>query len=126
MGANGYRLPSEGEWEWAARGGLNGRRCEYSGSKDLGEVGWYRENSGEKVHEVGTKKANELGIYDMSGNVWEWCFDQWGSTGADRVLRGGGWSDLGAYGARVSDRDGYDPSSSYYGIGFRVARSSVP
>ncbi|MEI8106760.1 MAG: SUMF1/EgtB/PvdO family nonheme iron enzyme [Verrucomicrobiota bacterium] len=102
-GANGYRLPSDGEWEWASRGGVKGRGYENSGSQDLGEVGWYKENSGGKTHEVGTKKANELGIYDMSGNVWEWCFDQWGSTGTLRVLRGGSWDDIASY-AQVSSR----------------------
>ena len=83
-------------------------------------------NSGGKVHEVGTKKANEVGIYDMSGNAWEWCFDQWGSTGTYRVVRGGSWSNY-AYNARVSSRFNGDPSISFnYGFGFRVARSSVP
>ncbi len=124
-GANGYRLPREGEWEWAARGGVKGKGYEYSGSNDSLEVGWYRENSGGKTHEVGTGKGNELGIYDMSGNVWEWCFDQWGSTGADRVMRGGGWYADADY-ARVSDRNYGAPSYSNNGIGFRVARSSVP
>ena len=121
----GYRLPRDGEWEWAARGGVKGNRYEYSGSYDLGEVGWYGENSGGKTHEVGTKKGNELGIYDMSGNVWEWCFDQWGSTGASRVMRGGSWGNH-ASGARVALRSYTDPSYSNNYIGFRVARSSVP
>ena len=124
-GGNGYRLPSDGEWEWAARGGALTHGYEYSGSNDLGAVGWFTGNSGEKTHEVGKMKGNELGIYDMSGNVWEWCFDQWGSTDTGRVMRGGGWGD-GASGARVSYRYGYAPSYSSYYIGFRVARSSVP
>jgi sulfatase modifying factor 1 len=127
VGANGYRLPSDGEWEWAARGGVKGRGYEYSGSNDLEEVGWCGENSGVNPHEAGTKKANELGIYDMSGNVWEWCFD-WaggGATGTNRVIRGGSWSDY-AHFARVSYRSGPGPSLSYNNFGFRVARSSVP
>jgi sulfatase modifying factor 1 len=73
----------------------------------------------------GTRKGNELGIYDMSGNVWEWCFDQWVSTGTTRVIRGGSWIDF-AYYARVSYRFSTDPSISYDDIGFRVVRSSVP
>ena len=122
VGAQGYRLPREAEWEWAARGGVKGRGCRYSGSNDLGEVGWYDENSGGKTHEVGTKLANELGIFDMSGNVWEWCFDaKWGMS---RVLRGGRWSGI-EYFARVSYRGISDPSDSYDSYGFRVVRSSV-
>jgi len=128
-GTNGYRLPREGEWEWAARGGVKGRGYEYSGSDDLGEVGWYLGNSrgkkyaAKRTREVGRKQGNELGIYDMSGNVWEWCFDQWESRG--RVLRGGSWYD-DASSARVSHRTYTDPGDSDYGIGFRVVRSSVP
>jgi len=123
--ADGYRLPRDGEWEWEARGGVKGKGCEYSGSNDLREVGWYGENSEGETHEVGMKKANELGIYDLSGNVWEWCFDQWGSTGTYRVMRGGSWSAY-AYYARVSYRYLYGPSGSNFDIGFRVVRSSVP
>ena len=125
-GGNGYRLPRDGEWEWAAMGGVKGNGYEYSGSKDLGEVGWYGANSGGKTHEVGTKRGNELGIYDMTGNVWEWCFDQWESTGTYRVMRGGSW-DSYAYIARVSIRSySGGPSISIDYGGFRVVRSSVP
>jgi len=110
-GANGYRLPSDGEWEWAARGGVKTQGYDYSGSKDLGEAGWYQENAGGKRHEVGTKKANELGIYDLSGNMWEWCFDarveligeDEEDFGTYRVIRGGSWYSLASY-ARVSYR----------------------
>ena len=123
VGANGYRLPSEGEWEWVARGGLNGRRCEYSGSKDLGAVGWYDKNSGAKTHEVGMKIGNELGIYDLSGNVWEWCFYQSESTGTNRVIRGGSWINT-ADNARVSNRGNSAASYGNGSLGFRVARSS--
>jgi formylglycine-generating enzyme len=126
VGANGYRLPEDGEWEWAARGGVKGKGCKYSGSNDLGVVGWYDKNSGKKMHEVGTKKANELGIYDMSGSVWEWCFDWWRATDGSRVMRGGSWSCGGADGARVSYRNDLNPHLSTGFIGFRVARSSVP
>ncbi len=102
-----FRLPTEAEWEFAARGGNNSKQTKYSGSNYLNDVAWYSGNSGSKTHPVGTKQANELGIHDMSGNVYEWCSDYWyGSdyyknsdsnnprgayTGSCRVNRGGGW-----------------------------------
>jgi len=73
-----YRLPTEAEWEYAARGGNKSKGYEYSGSNDIGEVAWYDSNSGSKTHAVGGKKLKELGIYDMSGNVYEWCHDWYG------------------------------------------------
>lgn len=73
-----FRLPTESEWEYACRGGVNSRSCKYSSSNDPDAVAWYRDNSGSQTHPVATKAPNELGIYDMSGNVWEWCSDWYG------------------------------------------------
>jgi formylglycine-generating enzyme required for sulfatase activity len=124
--ANGYRLPTEAQWEFAARGGMSTQNYEYSGSNDINAVAWYSDNSGDATHPVGTKLANELGVSDMTGNVWEWC-ESWypGYEGSTRVIRGGSWS-LDAYLCRVADRNFHDPSNSYFSIGFRVARSSGP
>lgn len=123
--ANGYRLPSEKEWEFAARGGVQTNGYEYSGSSVINAVAWYSGNSAGSTQDVATKQANELGISDMSGNVWEWCFDDWNGSGSGRVVRGGGWSGS-AGGCRVALR-GYDtPANAYYDVGFRVARSSTP
>ena len=128
-----YRLPTEAEWEFAARGGNSSLGYKYSGSNSIGNVAWYYDNSGGRTHAVGTKSPNELGIYDMSGNVWEWChdwFDSYSSssqrnpkgpnTGSDRVNRGGCWgNDAGL--CRVSTR-GYDsPDSRIIILGFRLA-----
>ena len=127
-----YRLPTEAEWEFAARGGKQSKGYKYSGSDNIGVVAWYTGNSGGKTHQVGTKEPNELGIYDMSGNVWEWCGDWYGSysssaqtnptgpsSGSDRVLRGGSWYSNASY-CRVSFRNYYNPSSRYNRCGFRV------
>ena len=127
-----YRLPTEAEWEFAARGGKQSKGYKYSGSDNIGVVAWYTGNSGGKTHQVGTKEPNELGIYDMSGNVWEWCGDWYGSysssaqtnptgpsSGSTRVLRGGSWRHDAGY-CRVSYRGHSNPSSRYYNRGFRV------
>ncbi|MBR4247218.1 MAG: formylglycine-generating enzyme family protein [Treponema sp.] len=130
--ANGYRLPTEAEWEYFARGG-NTSQTTYSGSNTIGSVAWYDDNSGSKTHEVKKKAANALGLYDMSGNVWEWCWDWYGSiststpstgaaSGSYRVERGGGWHYVASICA-VSNRYGYSPYFRYYAFGFRVVSS---
>ena len=129
-----FRLLTEAEWEFAARGGTKTKNYKYAGSNNISNVAWYEDNSGGQVHEVATKAPNELGLYDMSGNVWEWCQDYYGSyssgsvtdpTGPPsgittrRVLRGGSW--LYDYtGSRVSDRLYAHPNSEFSDIGFRL------
>ena len=128
-----FRLPTEAEWEYAARGGKKSSHYKYSGSGNIGNVAWYKDNSGSSsTHPVGTKSPNELGIYDMSGNVWEWCSDSYGdygagaqtnpqgpSSGSFRVLRGGSWYNS-ARRCRVSNRNGDDPDLSDYFNGLRL------
>ena len=127
-----FRLPTEAEWEYAARGGNKSLHYKYSGSGNIDDVAWYRDNSGSKTHAVGTKTANELGIYDMSGNVSELCSDWWGgysagaqtnpqgpSSGSFRVLRGGSWYSYARL-CRVSCRDDDDPYYSDNFIGLRL------
>jgi len=124
VGANGYRLPSEAEWEWAAMGGVSSQGYTYSGSNDANAVAWTWENSSDGTKAVGTKSGNELGIYDMSGNVWEWCWDVSDPDPSYRRIRGGSWY-YNASGAPVSYRDDYSsPDYRSYDYGFRPACSS--
>jgi formylglycine-generating enzyme required for sulfatase activity len=118
--ANGYRLPTDAEWEWAARGGVLSQGYTYSGSNDVDAVAWYIYNSGSTTHEIGTKASNELGIFDMSGNAREWVFDAY--DGSYRRLRGGLWGSY-AESATVAYR-GYNLSPAILSGGFRLARSS--
>jgi formylglycine-generating enzyme required for sulfatase activity len=136
-----YRLPSEAEWEYAARGGKYNEGYKYAGSDELNGVGWYDKNSGRETNEVGLLRENELGLYDMSGNVWEWCEDQWhgnykgapadGSAwvdrgqGTDRVYRGGGWF-YSAGNCRTAIRYYWHPQGRDYYLGFRLALSYPP
>ena len=131
-----WRLPTEAEWEYAARGGNQSWRYKYSGSGNVDEVAWHMDNSGDRTHPVGTKVANELGIYDMSGNVWEWVNDLFGSysdsprvdpqgsaSGSFRVVRGGSWGRYAQL-ARVTARYSFNPGDRGGTLGFRLARSS--
>jgi YD repeat-containing protein len=122
-GANGYRLPLEKEWEWAARGGVSSKGYIYSGGNVVGEVAWFSENSGGGTKAVGGKKANELGLSDMTGNVWEWVWDPYDGI-SNRRVRGGSW-DFYANDAEVSSRIYYgEPDIRNSISGFRVSFSS--
>lgn len=128
-----YTLPTEAQWEYAARGGKRADGAKYAGSNMIDAVAWYTDNSGGSTHPCGTKRANALGIYDMSGNVYEWCKDWYSSSytsydtnnptgpssGSDRVNRGGSWRGNAAY-CRVAVRNGISPGGRGYGLGFRV------
>jgi len=139
-GSQQFRLPTEAEWEYAARAGTN---TEYSFGDDeklLGEYAWYIDNSGNKTQPVGTKKANPFGLFDMGGNVWEWCLDWYGENyyqqfgrgvvpdprgpraGSDRVMRGGGWGNDGAVDCRSADRGSGAPDDRNGFLGFRLVR----
>lgn len=134
MTGQDFRLPTEAEWEFAARGGNQSHGYKYSGSNYLDDVAWFDENSGSETNTVATKRPNELGIYDMSGNVLEWCSDSYakytsspqtnprGGSGSMRVRRGGGW-DCDARVCRVSFRDDYYPDNSSSNLGLRLVLS---
>jgi formylglycine-generating enzyme required for sulfatase activity len=124
-----YRLPAEAEWEYAARGGNRSKGYKYSGSNTVDDVAWYTDNSGDERHLAGQKQSNELGIYDMSGNVYEWCNDRYGAYGAtsqtnpDRIYRGGAYSGYTGR-MRTSARNYASPDfRAHVWIGFRLARS---
>lgn len=138
QGHRGFRLPTEAEWEFVARGGIISQGFRYSGSDNADEIGWYNENSDDSIHPVGMKNPNELGIYDMTGNVWERVWNYQGDyqnehqcnplgvdeEGSNRVYRGGAYYFSQSY-CRVADRYFNKPTRSSSNIGFRIVRSQV-
>jgi sulfatase modifying factor 1 len=134
---NGYRLPTEAEWEYAAKGGKKSKETRYSGSNNPNQIAWHKANSKASPHTIGTKLPNELGIYDMSGNVWEWCWDWYNKDyytiednknpkgpvmGERKSVRGGSWDSKLNY-MRPANRISTLPSKTHEFYGFRVARS---
>lgn len=130
-----YRLPTEAEWEFASKGGISSKGYTYSGGNTLGEVAWYVDNSSRTTHAVATKKANELGLYDLTGNVSEWCSDWYASyssevqtdptgpnSGFYRVIRGSSWGAASSY-CNVTNREGTMPEFKFSNLGFRLALS---
>ena len=136
-----YRLPTEAEWEYTARGGRHSRGYRYAGGNDVGAVGWYRGNGGDRTHPVGRKRANELGLHDMSGNAFEWVQDCWNASyrGAPgdgraweredcsrRVARGGSWDNFSPWFLRAASRNRFDSGNRFDFLGFRIARTLAP
>ena len=128
-----FRLPTEAEWEYAAQGGKQSEGYTYSGGDVLPDVAWVVDNSSDKTHEVATKQPNELGLYDMNGNVWEWCQDWYGSygpqsqydpsgpeTGLFRIFRGGAWGSSSTS-CRITYRNDDEPTFTYNALGLRLA-----
>ena len=133
-GGDGYRLPTEAEWEYACRAGSTGAYS-FDDESELGKYAWYDKNSDDQTHTVGEKEPNALGLHDMHGNVWEWCWDWYGECpkssqenptgtpdGSDRVYRGGCWFN-GPVFCRSAYRGRGEPGFRYLHLGFRVARS---
>lgn len=136
--ADGYRLPSEAEWEYAAKGGNKSQNFTYSGGNDLEMIAWYAQNSRKSPQEIGTKLANELGIHDMSGNVWEWCWNYYSPihhlvekrdnpTGPDRgekrTVRGGSWDSSKLDYLKPSNQLSWNPTSTNEFFGLRIVRT---
>ena len=117
--AQGYRLPTEAEWQYACKAGTRGYTY-----GDIEKIAWYIENSGGEIHKVGKKEPNEWGLYDMLGNVWEWCFDLYDEEvyGTYRIFRGGSWAEE-ARGCGATCRRRSHPTFSIDDLGFRIARS---
>lgn len=135
--ANGYRLPTEAEWEFAAKGGNKSKGNVFAGANNSNEIAWWIKNSDRKPHAVGTKLPNELGIHDMSGNVWEWCWDWYNKDyyktedgnnpkgpirGEKKAVRGGSWDSQENY-LRTANRISTDPNKTNEFYGFRLART---